>query len=190
MDGGGTQISTSPSQRWRQISWLWMPSGIRTPLCMIYISRGSLVHHWLSLWMETDKMLLCSIRAIKRYFSRTQQFRSECSGLFIFVTKRKEWAFWNTILFWFRLLISQPLMWTAGQSRSRLTKYERYVLHFSSERTVQASRYWRLVLGHYRQISQPLTYEMSPTGIWTPSPSTLCWLLKRLCILLARMAPV
>ena len=35
------------------------------------------------------KMLLCPIRAVRRYLSRIEDFSSECSNLFVLMTNRK-----------------------------------------------------------------------------------------------------
>ena len=39
-----------------------------------------------------DRMLLCPVRALKRYLSRTEQFTPECFSLFVFMTKKKKWV--------------------------------------------------------------------------------------------------
>ena len=54
---------------------------------------------------DRDEMLLCPVRALKGYFSRMEQFRPECSALFILTTKRKKFVSWITISFWSRLVI-------------------------------------------------------------------------------------
>ena len=50
---------------------------------------------------DRDKMLLCPIGAVKKYLSRTEQFRPERSSLF-FSAIKKEWVPQNTILFWIK----------------------------------------------------------------------------------------
>ena len=47
-----------------------------------------------------DKMLHWTSRAIKRYLSRMEQFRPDCSDLFISMTKRKKQGSWNTCSVW------------------------------------------------------------------------------------------
>ena len=103
-----------------------------------------------------NKMLLCPIRAFKRYLSRP-----ESSTLFISTIKQKRVQ--STNLFWIRLVISYTY-----QSRLRLTWYRRLVALFSSERTVQSNRCWKLGCGLHKLLPQFSIFKMSPTGIRTP----------------------
>ena len=50
---------------------------------------------------------------------------------------------------------------------------------------MQSSKYWRKVFSPPMWPSLPFTYAMSHTGIWTPFPPALWWLLKRSCDSLA-----
>ena len=83
------------------------------------------------------------------------------------------------------MLMDQPPMMTADQSRWVLTKYRKLVLLSSSERTVQFNRHWRQVHGPSRLPSLPFIYEMLPTDIWSPFPVAQWWLFKRSCDSLA-----
>ena len=55
---------------------------------------------------DRDEMLLCRVKALKKYFSRMEQPRPACFALFISMIKSMKWVSQNTILFWIRLLIS------------------------------------------------------------------------------------
>ena len=55
---------------------------------------------------DSEKVLLCSVRALRRYLSRTKQYHPACANLLVSMTKRKKRVSQNTVLFWIRLFIS------------------------------------------------------------------------------------
>ena len=54
---------------------------------------------------DRDRMLLCPIRALKKYVSRTELLRPACSWLFVLATKTKRQMSSNTISFLIRPVI-------------------------------------------------------------------------------------
>ena len=53
----------------------------QSPMCTIPASRSSLFNYWLTLETGT-RCCSATMRAIKRYLSKMEQFRPECSSLF------------------------------------------------------------------------------------------------------------
>ena len=55
---------------------------------------------------DRDELLLCPIRALRKYLSWTEQYHPGIEGLFISTGMRKKWVFRNTISFCLRSVIS------------------------------------------------------------------------------------
>ena len=55
--------------------------------------------------MGIDTLLLCLIRAIRKYLSRTEPYRPRCTNLFVSAIKRSKQVFQSFISFWTKLLI-------------------------------------------------------------------------------------
>ena len=133
--------------------------------------------------MVIEVSFYCVPSEVRMDLSCLEQYCCGVSNLFIPSTKKKKWVSQNTILFWIRSVISHAY-WSASDENCRLVggqhmKSERLLLHCCLWGAAQSSKYWRLVPGCVRAHSQPFTFEMSPTSIWTPSLSSLWWWLKR-----------
>ena len=107
---------------------------------------------WLCGWWQ-GQMLLCPIRAFNNISAGWNSL-----GLSVLVSSSRKLRkrsghprtpFRFGLSWWFPVLISQPLMMNAGQSRSRLTRCRGLVLRFTFDRPVQSSRCWRLVFPDY-----------------------------------------
>ena len=55
---------------------------------------------------DRGKLLLCLIRALRKYLTRMEQYRPGIEGLFVSTGRRKKWVSRNTISFWLRLVIT------------------------------------------------------------------------------------
>ena len=131
--------------------------------------------------------MLCLIRAIKRYLSRMEQFRSECSGLLLLMSKRRNGCPKTPFCFGlgrqFPSLISQQ----GSQGQCSHSTEDRYFTFPQKELCSTVS-----TEGCYLVITDDLLSQLSKRchpQVWIPSwissPSALTWFLKRLCSLLA-----
>ena len=137
------------SKGWRSHTFLFLPDFIAKTqnasvhdLCFEELTVPSLADF---LDENRDEMLRCHVRAVKRYLSRTEQFRPECSGLFISLDKRNKPLSQNTISFWIRSVISHAYQ-SATDENSRTVKVKAHEVQkvgtsllFSSKRTVQST---------------------------------------------------
>ena len=82
---------------------------------------------------DRDEMLLCPIRALKRYLSGTEQFRLECPSLFVSKTKTKKRVSQNVISVWIIWVISHTYQSATdeGCRTVKVMRYGRLVLLFS-----------------------------------------------------------
>ena len=55
---------------------------------------------------DWDELLLCPIKALRKYLTRTEQYRPGIEGLFISTGRRKKWVSCNTISFWLLSVIT------------------------------------------------------------------------------------
>ena len=55
---------------------------------------------------DGDEILLCPVRAVKKYLSITEQYCPACPNLSVAVCKRKKWVSRNAISFWIGSVIS------------------------------------------------------------------------------------
>ena len=83
----------------------------RTPLCMTHASRCSQYHHWQSCDGDRDEMLLCPIRAIKRYLSR----KDWMLHFVLFSNREGEFGVLKHHLLWIRSVISHTYQSAADE---------------------------------------------------------------------------
>ena len=141
---------------------------------------------------DRNEMLCCLIRSIlskdiKRYLSRMEQFRPECSALFFLITKRKKRVSQNTISFFIRSVISHADQSATGEDCRAVTIKAHKIWKIGTSlllrknfvvQQVLKGKDWYLVIA-----DDLLSHILSnvTTGIWIPSSSALWWLLKRFC---------
>ena len=93
---------------------------------------------------DGDELLLCPIRALRKYLSCTEQYRAEVSNSFV-STKREKRVSQNTISFWIRSVISHVYR-SASDEDCRLVKVKAHkdrkmLLHCCYGGSVQSNKY-------------------------------------------------
>ena len=120
--------------------------------------------------VERDKLLLCSMRAMKKYLSQTEQYYPDISDMFFCMSERKERVSLNTISFWFRSVVNHAYA-SVSENDCRSLRVRKVAMSLLLRRN--CAIYQVLKAGTWS--SQPSSFEMSPTGIWTPFPLVM-WL--------------
>ena len=145
---------------------------------------------------DKAELLMCPIRALRRYLSRKEQYRPGIEGLFISTRRRKKRVPHNTISFWLCSVISMAHASASEEDccslRVRVHEVRKVAtsLLFKRRGIVRSIRCWRQECGPLSWPSWPSTWGMSPTGTWTPSPLVLWWRLSRSCNPLTLLPPV
>ena len=130
---------------------------------------------------DRDETLLYPVHALKKYLSQTHPYCPACPHLFISMGKCKKCAFCNTICFWLHLVIMRGTLPHLLGFRPRHMSSEGLVLHHSLRKMLQSNRCWGQVHGSLSPPSILSNWRTLSIRRWKPSPSTLWWLLNRLC---------
>ena len=106
----GLSCRVCHSKGWRRCTFLFLPDFVaksQNP-CVYDPHFKEFIIPSLADFVDGDRdtMLLYPTKTIKRYLSRMEQFKLECSSLFISMTKGKKQISLNTILFWIRSVVS------------------------------------------------------------------------------------
>ena len=118
---------------------------------------------------DREEMLLCPIRAFKRYFSRTEHLRPAFSAPFVSTTKRKKRVSYNTIPLLIRSVISHAYKSVTNEDYRtvKVKVHEVWKINISllflkncAIQQVLKAGTWSL-----QTTFQPSTYKMSPTGL-------------------------
>ena len=139
-----------------------------------------------------DKLLLCPIRALKRCLFCMEQFHPDILGSFIPFSRKKKQAPWNTTSFWLWSVIHHACVSTSEEDYRALWlkvhEVQKVAMSLLFKRNWSVHQVLKAGTWSSQCIFLPPTFEMSPTGIWTPS-SGLWWWLSRSCNSLALTTP-